>query len=130
MYRYPRLAIVRWDNHHRAAFHPPPPPPPTEGTPEDPAPATEDVQEHASLVPGDALQNSAHTKGAQVDPTLTPEDGPNPMLDKQGRVPDHYPTVLDEQGRVPDHLTARSIRDFVKRYLRNPDSLIQDTEHF
>ena len=71
MYRYPRLAIVEWDNHRQAAFHPRP----------------------------DAIQQ--------------------PLL-----------IILDEDGRVPDHLTSESISGFVKRYLRNPDILVEETEHF
>ena len=71
MYRYPRLAIVEWDNHRQAAFHP------------------------------------------------RPDDIQQPL-----------PTVLDEDGHVPDHLTSESISGFVKRYLRNPDILVEETEHF
>ena len=70
MYRYPRIAIVEWNNHHRAAFYPP-----SEAT------------------------NS-------------------------------YPTILDDDGHVPDHLTSKAIAGFVKRYLRNPDVLMEETEHF
>ena len=70
MYKYPRIAIVEWNDHHHAAFYPPP-----------------DTSE-----------------------SLSP--------------------ILDEEGEVPDYLTSKAIAGFVKRYLRNPDALVEESEHF